>query len=80
MWTIYHSDTRVSVKTEACLARSAVMSKFAPLLILFILGASLAGAHLTLLVHEQAEQLAMLNARQAYGVPCAPGGGPRLLP
>ena len=80
MWTIYHSDTRVSVRTEACLARSAVMSKFAPLLILFVLAASLAGAHLTLLVHEQAEQLAMLNARQAYGVPCVPGGSPRLLP
>ncbi|MFZ5957835.1 hypothetical protein ACOXVJ_10015 [Pseudomonas knackmussii] len=56
------------------------MSKFAPLLILFILGASLAGAHLTLLVHEQAEQLAMLDARQHCVQLCAPGGGLRLLP
>lgn len=56
------------------------MSKFAPLLILLILGASLAGAHLILLVHEQSAQLAMLNARLHYALPCTPGGGLRLLP
>lgn len=56
------------------------MSKFAPLLLLFVIGTSVAGAHLVLLVHEQSEQLAMLNARLAYGMPCAPGGGLRLLP
>ncbi|MDF3936715.1 hypothetical protein [Pseudomonas citronellolis] len=56
------------------------MSKTAPLLIALIFGASVAGAHLMLLVHEQAEQLTMLNARLSAGLPCVPGAGPRLWP